>query len=113
MSAQPLPPCPSSVGNNRPCPQSWKDTSAGAIAGGGLLRLAATPGLAVEAVARYQTAAERMLGALPKGYLASSLPSPKLASILANGTVSAPRGSFGTGTSFGDYFFLDALARLP
>lgn len=52
-----------------------------------------------------------MLTALATQYLASSTPQggPALASILRNGTYSAPGGSYGTGTIFGDYYFLETL----
>ena len=49
-----------------------------------------------------------MLQALAGGYLSSSAVPPQPASILRNGTAS--KTDFGTGTAYGDYFFLEALA---
>jgi len=71
----------------------------------------------VKAAARYRTAAENMLRALAVGCLATpghggTQQGPQLDSILRNGTVAAPQGSHSTGTIFGDYYFLDALALL-
>lgn len=90
--------------------QLWKDTSAGAIAAAGLLRLSKVASSATLAK-KYQAAALAMLQALATGYLSSGAApgSPRLASILMNGTVSAPSGIYGTGTIFGDYYFLAAL----
>ncbi|KAL4448644.1 hypothetical protein ABPG75_005863 [Micractinium tetrahymenae] len=92
-----------------PKSQSWKDTSAGAIAAAGLLRLSKVAPAA--AGSKYKTAALAMLEALATKYPSSAAPpgSPRLASILMNGTVSAPAGMYGTGTIFGDYYFLEAL----
>jgi unsaturated chondroitin disaccharide hydrolase len=87
--------------------QAWKDSSAGAVAAGGLLRLAEVAAGAARGV-RYRTAALRMLHALASGYLADSAPELALASVLRNATLGAsgPSG----GTMFGDYYFLEALA---
>lgn len=92
------------------CLQPWKDTSAGAIAAAGLLRLSTIASTSAAAV-KYQAAALAMLEVLATSYLsnAASPGSPRLASILRNGTVSAPSGMYGTGTIFGDYYFLEAL----
>ena len=90
-----------------PSEQAWKDSSAGAVAAGGLLRLAEVAEGAVRGV-RYRSAALRMLHALATAYLADTAPQLALASVLRNATLGAlgPGG----GTMFGDYYFLEALA---
>lgn len=88
--------------------QPYKDTSAGAVAADGLLRLSRWA--KGEAQGRYRSAALRMLSALATGYLSSSAPAPQPASVLRNGTGAVFRGDWGTGTSYGDYYFLEALA---
>lgn len=86
--------------------QPWKDTSAGAIAAGGLLRLSRASG--VSKGGRYRDAALCILSALGRNYLSSSAPfTPQPLSILRNGTTNGR--DFGTGTAYGDFFFLGAL----
>lgn len=90
-----------------PAAQAWKDTSAGAIAAGGLLRLSRWTG--PPRAQQYRSAALSILRALAGGYLSSSSArAPQPASILRNGTAS--RTDYGTGTSYGDYYLLEALA---
>ncbi|PSC67721.1 glucuronyl hydrolase [Micractinium conductrix] len=91
-----------------PANMPYKDTSAGAVAADGLLRLSRWA--KGEAQGRYRSAALRMLSALATGYLSSSAPAPQPASVLRNGTGAVFRGDWGTGTSYGDYYFLEALA---
>lgn len=90
--------------------QAWKDTSSGAIAAAGLLRLADAVG-APAAAQRYRAAAARMLRQLATAYLSSRATPPQPASILRNGTANAAKGNLGTGLIYGDCYFLEALAH--
>ncbi|KAL4448152.1 hypothetical protein ABPG75_005371 [Micractinium tetrahymenae] len=93
---------------NQPWVQSWKDSSAAAIAAAGLLRLGLLAG-----EPHYTAAGLRITQALTRRYLARpTTPGPALASVLRNGTWSAPAGNFATGLIWGDYFYLNALVLL-
>ena len=87
----------------------YKDTSAGAVAAGGLLRLSRETDKA--RATKYRDAAVQMLHALAAGYLSAAAAPPQPAAILANGTAHAMKGDWGTGTSYGDYYVLEALAQ--
>lgn len=85
-----------------------KDSSAAAIAASGLLELSR---LELDATrrARYFRAAERILQALSAPpYLAKGTANR---AVLLHGTYHKPAGDVDTGTSWGDYYFLEALLR--
>lgn len=84
-----------------------RDSSAAAIAASGLLELAALDPDAARA-ARYRERAEAILGSLSERYVARDGSSQ---AILLHGTQDMPRGSFDTGLSFGDHYFVEALGR--
>ena len=92
--------------------KAWKDSSAAAIAAGGLLQLAELLPRSSTAAKRYRQAAIDTLQQLSTAYLSSRSPAPRPASILANGTANGQRGNFGSGLAVGDFYFLDVLARL-
>ena len=92
-------------------PNTYRDTSAAAVAADGLLQLSA---LVTDPVAatKYRSAAQKILTSLsgPK-YLAEGSNS---LGILLHGAQNVPHDSNGNDVSliFGDYYFLDAINRL-
>jgi unsaturated chondroitin disaccharide hydrolase len=84
-----------------------RDSSAAAIAAGGLLELAA---LAGADAGRYRAAAGRILDSLIAGY--STVGHPSSNALLLHGVYDKPKGvGVDEGTLWGDYFYLEALTR--
>jgi unsaturated chondroitin disaccharide hydrolase len=86
-------------------PDAPRDSSAAAIAADGLVQLSRVDPDATRARAELR-AAGALLSALSTNDLAASGQA-----ILAHGTSNKPGGRYDTGTSYGDYYFLDALLR--
>ena len=82
-----------------------RDSSASAIAADGLMTLSQNEPDAARRRAELGTAGG-LLAALIGHDLAT-----RGQALLAHGTANKPGGSFNTGTSYGDYYFLDALLR--
>lgn len=90
-------------------PDEPRDSSAAAVAASGLLELWQLEPDAARKVT-YRTAAENTLSSLASpAYLAQGTASQ---AILLHGTYHKPAGKFDTGTTWGDYYFLEALLRL-
>ncbi|MFI7543568.1 glycoside hydrolase family 88 protein [Actinoplanes sp. NPDC049599] len=84
-----------------------RDSSAAAIAVGGLLELAALAGAEAD---RYRAAAGRILDSLIAGYATAGHPSSN--ALLRHGVYDKPKGiGVDEGTLWGDYFYLEALTR--
>ena len=84
-----------------------RDSSAGAIAAGGMLKLAESEG---KSCARYRLAAERILASLSSQYLDYD---NRIQGLMNHACYSKPHNE-GVGGSFivGDYFYLQALSQL-
>jgi unsaturated chondroitin disaccharide hydrolase len=85
-----------------------RDSSAAAIAVNGLLELAAYVPARAE---RYRAAADRILRSLVDGYSTGGRPESN--ALLLHGVYDKPKGvGVDEGTLWGDYFYLEALARM-
>lgn len=96
--------------NDPAIPNTYRDTSAAAVAASGLLKLskliqASDPTNA----ARYRSAAGKMLGSLANNYLAD--PAQAGQSVLLQGALNVPATPSinNTGVIFGDYYFLEGI----
>ncbi|HTJ38776.1 MAG TPA: glycoside hydrolase family 88 protein [Dactylosporangium sp.] len=86
-----------------------RDSSAAAIAAGGLTELADALGTD-PAADRYRTAAAQILGSLIDGY--STAREPGSNALLLHGVYDKPKGvGVDEGNLWGDYFYLEALTR--
>ena len=86
-----------------------RDSSAAAIAASGLLALARSLPAGTQS-ARYHAAALRIIGALIDGYATSGGPEPR--ALILHGVYDKPKGvGVDEGNLWGDYFYLEALAR--
>lgn len=97
--------------NDPKIPNTFRDTSAAAVAADGLIQLS-TLVADKTAAANYRAAAEKILTSLSsKNYLAES--SSNQRGILLHGAQNVPNDSKGNDVSlsFGDYYFLDAINR--
>jgi unsaturated chondroitin disaccharide hydrolase len=88
-------------------PRAPRDSSAAAIAASGLFELAVLEPDAARA-ARYRERAEAILASLSSSYVDRD---GSTQATLLHGTQDMPRGSFDTGLSFGDHYFVEALTR--
>jgi unsaturated chondroitin disaccharide hydrolase len=87
-----------------------RDSSAAAIAAGGLLELADQLG-ADPRGGRYRAAAGRILASLIDGY--STAGNPRSNALILQGVYDKPKGvGVGEGTLWGDYFYLETLTRV-
>jgi len=91
-------------------PSNHKDTSAAAVVASALYELSGF--VAGDAKDRYLQAANRILDALASpAYLAEGTSNP---AILLHGSANVPAGKgIDVGLSYGDHYFLEALARRP
>lgn len=90
-------------------PDEPRDSSAAAVAASGLLELWRLESDTARKVT-YRTAAENTLSSLASPtYLAQGTANQ---AILLHGTYHKPAGQFDTGTTWGDYYFLEAMLRL-
>jgi len=85
-------------------PNTYRDSSAGAVTVCGLLEMAAVD---AENAARWINLAERMLRSLCENYLIRDAKGPS--SILRDGARSVPANLMEHGLIYGDYYFLEAL----
>ena len=91
-------------------PERIEDTSAGAIAASGLLHLARSTGDPTRAV-RYEAAARRIVGALASEQYVPD--DPAWEGLLMHGVYHKPKGlGVDESVMWGDYFLLEAVARL-
>ncbi len=95
--------------NDPAIPNTWRDSSAAAIAASGLVQIAklsSDPTLK----AKYQQGAEKILKSLIANYLIKDASQPGL---LQHGALDVPHRAFANDVSliFGDYYFLEALNR--
>jgi unsaturated chondroitin disaccharide hydrolase len=87
-----------------------RDSSAATVAASGLLELSRLEPDASRAADDLE-AAKTIIGSLSSSsYLAEGTAN---AAVLLHGTQNKPAGSYDTGLIFGDYYFLEALLRLP
>jgi unsaturated chondroitin disaccharide hydrolase len=86
-------------------PNAPRDSSAAAIAADGLLSLSH-----LDPDPARRTADRGAAGALLAALITNDLAAHGQA-LLAHGTANKPGGNYDTGTSYGDYYFLDALQR--
>jgi len=95
--------------NDPAIPNTWRDSSAAAVAASGLVQLSkltTDPTLK----AKYQQGAEQILKSLIANYLITDASQPGL---LKHGALDVPHRAFANDVSltFGDYYFLEALNR--